>query len=216
MKVGIIGSGVVGQALGTGFARLGHEVVLGTRDPGSDKVKGWVAKAGPKASAGTFEQAAVAGELVALATLWSGTASAIRMAGPRNFVDKVVIDVTNPLAFPPNAPPTLAVSGTDSGGEQVQRLLPGAKVVKAFNIITNAAMFRPQYQGGPPTMFICGNDDAAKRTVLGICYDFGWPESYDIGGIEGARLLEPLAMLWVLHGARSGSWDHAFKLIRKS
>lgn len=214
MKVGVLGSGVVGQALGAGFAALSHDVMMGTRDPGSEKVKAWVARTGEHASAGTFADAAAFAEVAVLATLWSGTEHAIRLAEPRNLAGKVVIDATNPLAYHPDAPPSLALGHTDSAGEQVQRWLPEARVVKAFNIVGNAHMVNPSFPGGPPDMFICGNDTAAKETVTGICEAFGWPVT-DIGGIEGARLLEPLAMLWVHYGIRSGSWNHAFKLLRK-
>jgi hypothetical protein len=146
--------------------------------------------------------------------LWTGAENALNMAGPGNFAGKVVIDAINPLEFVPNAPPRLAIGHTDSAGERVQRWLPSAKVVKAFNIVGNVHMFKPQFPGGPPDMFICGNDDAAKQTVTEILKDFGWP-AIDIGGIEGSRLLEPLCILWVGYGIRSGSWNHAFKLLRK-
>ncbi len=213
MKIGMLGSGVVGQALGRGFAALGHDVMMGSRDPGSETVKGWVANVGTKASAGTFAEAAAFADVAVLATLWSGTESATRLAGPRNLAGKVVIDVTNPPAFAPGQPPALALGHTDSGGEQVQRWLPDARVVKAFNIVGNAHMFKPRFPGGPPDMFMCGNDAGAKKAVADICATFGWPV-IDIGGIEGARLLEPLAMLWILYGVRSGSWNHAVKLLR--
>jgi len=214
MKVGILGSGHVGQSLGVGFAKEGYDVKLGTRAPDEDKIKQWLKRAGPKASAGTFAEAAAWGELAVLATRWDGTESAIKLADAKNFAGKVVIDVTNPLRSAPNTPPGLAVGHTDSGGEQVQRWLPKAKVVKAFNIINAAHMHEPQFPGGPPDMFICGNDAGAKRTVTEICAAFGWPVT-DIGGIEGARLLEPLAMLYVLCAIQSGKWDQAWKLLKK-
>jgi hypothetical protein len=214
MKIGILGTGDVGQRLGSGFAALGHDVRMGTRDPRSEKVKAWVAKNGPGASAGTFQETASFAELAVLATLWSGTENAVRLAGPRNLAGKIVIDTTNPLIFYPDAPPALALGGTDSAGEQVQRWLPEAHVVKAFNVIGNAHMVHPQFPGGPPDMFICGNDGAAKAKVAEICSAFGWP-TIDMGRIEGARLLEPLAMLWILYGVYSGTWNHAFKLLRK-
>ncbi len=215
MKVGILGSGDVGQALGVGFAALGHDVRMGTREPHSDKVKKWMAKAGARASAGTFADAAAFGEIAVLATLWSGTENAIKVANPKNLAGKIVIDATNPLKFTPTGPPTLALGHTDSAGEQVQRWLPRAQIVKAFNTIGHAHMVKPQFPGGPPDMFICGNDAAAKQTVTEICTAFGWPV-IDIGGIEGARLLEQLAMLWITCAIRWGSWNHAFKLLRKS
>jgi predicted dinucleotide-binding enzyme len=214
MKIGILGSGDVGKALSSGFAALGHDVKMGSREPGSEKVASWLAKARPRASAGTFEEAARFADVAVLATLWSGTESAIGLAGHENLAGKVVIDATNPLVFTPGAPPALALGHTDSGGEQVQRWLPRARVVKAFNIVGNAHMVHPQFPGGPPDMFLCGNDDSAKKTVTEILAAFGWP-SIDIGGIEGARLLEPMCILWVLYGIRTNSWNHAFKLLRK-
>jgi predicted dinucleotide-binding enzyme len=214
MKIGILGTGDVGQALGRGFLALGHEVKLGSREAGGEKAKAWASKMGGKASEGTFADAAAFADLAVVATLWSGTENALRLAGAMNLAGKVVIDATNPLVFTPNAPPSLALGHTDSGGEQVQRWLPQSRVVKCFNIVGHAHMFRPDFPGGPPTMFFCGNDADAKKTVAGICRDFGWP-TIDIGGIEGARLLEPMCILWVLYGIRSGSWNHAFKLLTR-
>ena len=214
MQVGILGSGEVGQALGLGFAKLGHDVKIGSREPGADKLKPWVAKAGKRASTGSFEDTARFADIAVLATLWSGTEAALNLAVPRNLAGKVVIDVTNPLKFGPNQPPSLSVGFSDSGGEQVQRWLPHSKVVKAFNTVGHAHMVQPDFPGGPPDMFICGNDASAKHAVAGICGQFGW-KVVDAGGIEGARLLEPLCMLWVLHGLQTGSWDHAFKLLHK-
>jgi 8-hydroxy-5-deazaflavin:NADPH oxidoreductase len=214
MQIGILGSGAVGQALGLGFAQLGHEVKIGSREPGSDKLKPWLAKVGKKASASSFDETARFADLAVLATLWSGTQSAIELADPGNLARKVVIDVTNPLVFEPNKPPRLALGHTDSGGEQVQRWLPNSKVVKAFNTVGNAHMVNPQFPGGPPDMFICGNDASAKQTVAGICKNFGWGV-VDVGGMEGARLLESMCILWVLHGLQTGSWNHAFKLLHK-
>ena len=214
MKIGILGTGVVGQALGLGFARRGDAVTMGSRAPEGDRVRGWLEQAGPGARAGTFAEAAAFGEAAVLATLWDGTENALRLAGPGNLEGKVVIDVTNPLDFTGGAP-RLALGHSDSGGERVQRWLPGARVVKAFNIITSAAMVHPDFPGGPPTMFICGDDAGAKETVAAICADFGWSDVVDVGGIKGARLLEPLAMLWITHGVRSGTWSHAFRLLRK-
>jgi predicted dinucleotide-binding enzyme len=214
MKIGVIGTGDVGKVLGAGFAALGHDVKIGSRDPSSEKVTSWVAKTGEHASAGTFAEVAAFGDVIVLATLWSGTESALKLADPANFKGKVVIDATNPLAFGASGPPSLAIGHTDSGGEQVQRWLPGARVVKAFNTVGNAHMINPQFPGGPPDMFLCGNDADAKKTVTDICTAFGWP-TIDIGGIEGSRLLEPLCILWVGYGIRSGTWDHAFKMVRK-
>ncbi|HEV2111340.1 MAG TPA: DNA-binding protein, partial [Gammaproteobacteria bacterium] len=119
-----------------------------------------------------------------------------------------------PLVFEPDKPPRLALGHTDSGGEQVQRWLPHSKVVKAFNTVGHAHMVNPQFPGGPPDMFICGNDASAKQAVAAFCKNFGWGV-VDAGGIEGARLLEPLCILWVIHGLQTGGWNHAYKLLHK-
>ena len=214
MKIGILGTGVVGQMLGAGFAKKGHEVKMGSRDAANEKLREFVMKAGPKASSGTFAEAAAFGDVIVLATLWSGTENALRLAGAKHCAGKVVMDATNPLVFAPNAPPALERGWSDSAGEQVQRWLPDAKVVKVYNTVGSAHMVDPQFPGGPPDMFICGNDESAKSTVTKICADFGWP-TIDLGGIEGSRLLEPLCIVWVLHATRLGSWNHAFKMLHK-
>ena len=214
MKIGILGTGDVGQALGIGFTNLGHDVKMGSRDPNQEKVKAWVNKAGAKASAGTFAEAAAFSELAVLCTIWTGAENAIQLAGPNNLTGKVVIDTTNPLDFSEGIPPKLAVGHTDSAGEHVQCWLPNSRVVKAFNIVGSAHMFKPEFPGGPPDMFICGNDEQAKETVTDLLKAFGW-SVIDIGGIECARYLEPLAMVWIRHFFRINSVNHAFKLLRK-
>lgn len=214
MHIGILGSGDVGRALGKGFADEGHEVMIGSRSPDSEKLAAWKEAAGKKARVGTFAEAAEFAGIAVLATLWSGTESAIRLADPKRFEGKLVIDVTNPLVFEEGKPPALALGHTDSGGEQVQRWLPGAHVVKAFNTVGHALMVHPDLPGGPPDMFICGDDAHAKSQVREILGSFGWP-AIDIGGIEGARLLEPMCILWVRYGALTGTWQHAFKLLHK-
>jgi 8-hydroxy-5-deazaflavin:NADPH oxidoreductase len=216
MKIGILGSGDVGRKLADGFIELGHQVKIGSRDPRQSKLTEWIDKHDKeKASSGTFADTASFGELVVLATLWTGTADAIRLADSRNFASKIVIDVTNPLDFSNGMPPRLALGHTDSAGETVQRMLPDSKVVKTFNIVGNPHMIHPDFPGGKPTMFICGNDDEAKKMVTDdILTRFGW-ETIDIGGIEGSRLLEPLALLWITHYFRSGNGNHAFKLLLK-
>ncbi|MDB4951566.1 MAG: putative oxidoreductase, coenzyme F420-dependent [Gemmatimonadetes bacterium] len=212
MNIGILGSGDVGQTLGLGLAAAGHEVVLGTRDPAGDKAQAWAARAGGRGRAGTFAEAAAFGEVVVLATLWSGTENALRLAGAENLAGKVVMDATNPLDFSQGAP-RLALGHTDSGGEQVQRWVPSARVVKAFNTVGSPHMVNPDFPGGPPDMLIAGDHDAAKATVSRLAGDLGWP-TVDLGGIDGARFLEPLAMAWVVYGFRTGTWNHAFKLLR--
>jgi len=212
--VGIVGSGDVAKALGTGFLELGHEVMLGSRTPESEGLVAWKKKAGPHAATGTFADAAKFGDVVVLATHGVENENALRLAGPKHFAGKVVIDATNPLASGANRLPTLAYGWSDSAGERVQKLLPDAHVVKAFNTVGNAHMFRPKFPGGPPDMFYCGNDAAAKKQVGEWLKAFGW-NPVDIGGIEGARTLEPMCILWVTLGITGGSWDIAFKVLRK-
>lgn len=211
IRVGILGSGDVGKALARGFLGLGHEVRIGSREP--EKLAEWIASAGERASAGTFEETASFGDVLVLATLGTGTESAIDLAGVSNFDGKVVIDATNPLDFSSGSP-RLFVGHTDSLGERVQRKVPKARVVKAFNTVGNALMVSPDLPGGPPDMFLAGNDEAAKKLVSQICHHFGWGVA-DIGGIEGARHLEAMCMAWVLYGAKNGIWTHAFKLLKK-
>ena len=149
-----------------------------------------------------------------LATLGVATPEAIRMAGPAHFDGKVVIDATNPLAFSAQGLPSLAIGHTTSAGEVHQKALPKAHVVKAFNTVGNALFFQPSLPGGPPTMFLCGNDAAAKKTVEGILHDFGWPSVVDIGGIEGSRELEAMCILWVKSAIGLRDFKVAFKLLR--
>ena len=209
VKVGVLGSGDVGKSFARAFAALGHEVMIGSRSP--EKLNEFASGTAGVRS-GTFEEAAKFGDLIALATLGTATTEALRLAGTQNFDGKVLIDATNPLDFSTGAP-RLAVSGT-SASEEVQKWLPGAHVVKAFNIVGNAHMVDPQFPGGPPDMFIAGNDAGAKETVTGILRDFGW-DVIDLGGIESSRYLESLAMIWILHYFQTKNGNHAFKLLKK-
>jgi predicted dinucleotide-binding enzyme len=189
-------------------------VKIGTRNPAGSKAVDIRKSVGARASMGTFAEAAAFGEIVTIASLWTATSNVLKMAGAGNFKNKVVIDVTNPLCFEPGKAPELSVGFSDSAAEQIQRWLSDAKVVKAFNIIGHAHMVDPQFLGGPPDMFICGNDAAARKNVGDICRAFGW-NVVDIGGIQGARLLEPLAMLWITVALGTNQGNHAFKLLRK-
>jgi 8-hydroxy-5-deazaflavin:NADPH oxidoreductase len=209
MKVGILGSGDVAKALGSGFLGRGDDVMLGTRDP--IKLAQWLDE-NPKARVGSLAETAAFGETIVLATLGSAMESVIDQAGASAFEDKVVIDATNPLGRNAGGP-YLTIGLNDSLGERVQRALPRARVVKAFNIVGSAHMVHPKFENGPPSMLIAGNDDAAKQSVTEVLHDFGWDVA-DLGGIESARYLEPMCMAWVVYGMRSGGWHHAFKLLR--
>lgn len=211
VKVGILGSGDVGKSFARAFGALGHEVVIGSRSP--EKLSDFVGGEGDRVTSGTFEDAARSGDLIVLATHGMATEEAITMAGKQNFDHKVVIDATNPLEFSGGAP-RLAIGHTDSLGEQIQRSIPNARVVKAFNTVGNPLFFKPELPGGPPDMFIGGNDADAKKLVSQVCEAFGWGV-IDLGGIEASRYLEPMCMAWVVHGVISGTWLHAFKMLHK-
>ena len=215
MKIGILGSGPVGQRLGAAFADLGHEVMLGSREPGQEKIKNWISSTGKNGKAGSFSETASFGELIVLSTLWTGTESALKLAGQSSLKGKIIIDTTNPLDFSKGMPPSLNPTGHDSGGEQVQRWLPDSKVVKCFNIVGNTYMYKPDFPDGKPDMFICGNDEGAKKKVLEILNDFGWDGRMDLGGIENSRYLEAMCIVWVIYGMKTNSWNHAFKMLRK-
>ena len=212
MQVGVLGCGDVGQALGRGLASRGHDVKLASRNPKGKAPSAWLFNVKGTATTGTYEETARHGEVLVLATRGAAIEDVIRTAGIRNFAGKLVIDVTNPLDFQ-GPTPGLFVGTTDSLGERIQRLIPEAKVVKAFNTVSNSQMVDPKFAGGAPSMLIAGNDAAAKKTVVGILKDFGWPGALDVGGIEAARWLEALVPLWVLAGTGIGRWDHAFKVV---
>jgi len=215
MKVGILGTGDVAQVLGSAFVALGHEVRLGSRTPGNPKATAWVEKTSGKGSTGTFADAAMFGEVLVLATLGVAAPEAIRLAGPSHFDGKVVIDATNPLSFSAQGAPSLAIGHSTSQGEENQKAIPKAHVVKAFNTVGNSSFFRPKFPQGPPDMFICGNDAAAKKKVEQILHDFGWSSVIDIGGIEGSREMEALCILWVKTAIHFGDFTIAFRVIHR-
>ncbi len=206
----VLGTGNVGRALATGFASAGHRVILGTRDPSRPELTDW-ARASDVDVASTGE-AAAAGEVVIVATAWEGTGDVLALAGSY-LDDKVLIDVTNPLRFTSRL--ELALGFQDSGGEQVQRWAPSARVVKAFNTVGFELMNQPDLPHGPPTLFMAGDDDEAKAVVRSLASDLGWA-MHDCGGLIGARLTEPLAMIWIEHAIRSGSRSHSFRMIEAS
>jgi hypothetical protein len=212
MNVGVLGSGDVAKALGVGFLIHGHEVIVGTRDPA--KLADWLEE-NPGVRVGTFEEAAAHGELLVLAVKGSAAEDVLALAGAENLVGKPVIDATNPLADTPpvNGVLRFFTGPNDSLMERLQSAHPEARFVKAFNSVGNAQMVGPQMEGGPPTMFICGNDESAKATVQKVLDAFGW-ETEDMGGVEAARAIEPLCILWCVPGFLGRGWAHAFKLLR--
>jgi 8-hydroxy-5-deazaflavin:NADPH oxidoreductase len=210
-KIGVIGSGQVGKVLAEGFKKHGHAVMIGSREPG--KLKEWGATAG--ISTGDFAATAAFADIIVLAVKGGIAAEALGLAGAGNLRGKIVIDATNPIA---DAPPQDGVLRfftdlNESLMEKLQKENPEALFVKAFSCVGNALMVNPQLPGGRPSMFIAGNDDAAKTTVTQILDTFGW-DTEDMGKATAARAIEPLCMLWCIPGMLRGQWNHAFKLVR--
>ncbi len=213
MKVGILGSGQVGRTLADGFLAHGHTVMWSSRDPA--RLEGWRASAGAGASVGTFPEAAAWAELVVLCVKGTAAEDVVRACGPERLAGKTVIDATNPIA---DAPPEGGVlrfftSLDDSLMERLQRLAPDARFVKAFSSVGSALMVDPDLPGGPPTMFLCGDDAGAKAQVQAVLRDFGW-EWQDLGGSVAARAIEPLCILWCIPGLLHGDWVRAFKVLK--
>ncbi len=212
MKVGVIGSGIVAQTLGAGFLKHGHEVTLGTREPA--KLNDWAtANAGAKVA--SVEETAKFGELVVLAVKGNGAEKALMAAGAANLKGKTIIDATNPIedAAPVNGVLKFFTTLDGSLMEELQYAVPEANFVKAFSSVGNGFMVNPSFAEGRPTMFICGNSDAAKKTVRGVLDQFGW-DAEDMGKAEAARAIEPLCMLWCIPGFLRNEWTHAFKLLK--
>lgn len=203
MKIAVLGTGVVGQTIGSKLTSLGHEVKMGSRKAGGEKATAWVKQAGAIASEGTFKEAAQFGELAFNCTNGAGALEAVKSASEQ-LKDKILVDVSNPLDFSKGMPPTLLVCNTDSLGEQIQRACPEVKVVKALNTVNAELMVNPHMLvSGDHTMLVCGNDAAAKSTVKDLLRDgFGWNDLVDLGDISNARGLEMYLPLWVrLFGA---------------
>ncbi len=213
MKVGILGSGDVGRALGRGFASRGHDVRIGSRSPRSEALQKWLKETKGKTSTGTFADAASFGDVVVLAVHGDAWEQAIDLAGAKSFDGKLVIDAMNALDFSKGMPPSLFVGTTDSLGERVQRKLPSARVVKAFNIVGHANMVDPKVDGSAPDMLIAGNDADAKKRVTGILRDFGWSGVIDVGGIDASRYLEAMVPLWVRVCSSLNNWNVAWKVL---
>lgn len=211
MKIGILGSGTVAKTLAAGFLKHGYEVTVGSRTPG--KLAEWASQ-NPGISTATFDAAAKFGSLIVLAVKGNRAVQALALAGPDNLSGKTIIDTTNPIE---DAPPVNGVlpfftDFNQSLMEDLQRQFADAHFVKAFNSVGAASMVNPQFKGGKPTMFICGNSQTAKDQVAAILDKFGW-ETADMGVAEAARAIEPLCMLWCIPGFTKNQWTHAFKLL---
>ncbi len=211
MNIGVLGSGEVGKTLSKGFRAAGHNVVIGSRDAG--KLAAFCLETG--VAAGSFADAAKHGEAVIFAVHGSAAADVIKLAGAEHFKGKLVLDTTNPLDFSKGFPPSLFVGHTDSLGERVQRWLPGAMVVKAFNTIGNTHMIKPSYTQGTPTHFIAGDDETAKKQATELLHEVGWQDVQDLGPLSSSRMLESICLAWCMIFAATGKGDHAFALLRK-
>ena len=215
MKVGILGSSDVGRTLGNAFLTEGYEVMIGTRNTLKEDLVKWQ-KENPSAKLGSFAESAAFGDFLVLAVSGDAVVDVINQAGKEKFSNRIVIDVTNPIAKQPpqNGVLKFFTSLDRSLMEELQDLLPDAKLVKAFNSVGNASMYKPAFADSKPTMFICGNDDRAKTVVKDILILFGW-ETEDMGKVEAARAIEPLAILWCIPGFLRNQWTHAFKLLKR-
>jgi 8-hydroxy-5-deazaflavin:NADPH oxidoreductase len=213
MKIGVLGSGSVAQTLAGGFLKHGYEVMMGTRD--AAKLAEWRGK-NPNAHVGSFSEAAEFGEAVVLAVKGTAAADALRAAGIKNLAGKLVMDACNPIADVPPKNGVLHFFTTleQSLMERLQEEFPNARLVKAFNSVGAPRMVNPEYKAGRPTMFICGDDPKAKARASLILDDCGW-EVADMGGVEAARAIEPLCMLWCIPGFLHNQWTHAFKLLQE-
>ncbi|WP_078130502.1 NADPH-dependent F420 reductase [Leptospira alexanderi] len=212
-KIGILGSGVVGQTLANGFLKYGAEVKIGTRD--SVKLKDWLSKAGTSASIGSFADAANFGEILVLAAKGNTASEVLKLAGIDSLNGKTIIDTTNPIGeeSPQNGVLKFFTTYNESLMEQFQKQVPNANFVKCFNSVGSGLMVNPHLKDGKPSMFICGNDESSKKQVKEVLNLFGW-EIEDMGKAEAARAIEPLCILWCIPGFLSQSWTHAFKLLK--
>ena len=199
MRIGVLGTGVVGRTLATKLADLGHEVRMGARDAANEAAREWAASAGPEASSGTFADAAGPAELVFNCTAGAVSLQALEQAGDGALRGKVLVDVANPLDFSRGLPPTMTVCNDDSLGEQIQRRFPETRVVKALNTVNHRVMVDPGLVPGQHDVFVCGDDGEAKAQVVELLESFGWPSEHvvDLGGIDASRAVEMYLPLWL-------------------
>jgi predicted dinucleotide-binding enzyme len=208
MRIGVLGTGVVGRTLASALLEGGHDVRMGSRAAGNQQAVAWVAEAGDRASEGTFADAAGFGELVVNATAGAASLDALDAAGAEQLAGKVLVDVSNPLDLSAGMPPTLTVCNDDSLGERIQRAFADVHVVKTLNTVTAAVMVQPDLVPGRHTVFVCGDDSGAKAQVGELLQDFGWPADaiLDLGDISAARGMEMYLPLWLrLYGATGGA-----------
>ena len=212
MRIGVLGSGVVGKVLAAGFAGHQHEVMIGSRSP--EKLVDWL-RDNPGVGSGLFGDVAAFADVIVLAVKGTAANEALAIAGEHNHAGKPVIDATNPIADEPpiNGVLRFFTSLDESLMEQLQRQYTRTRFVKAFSSVSSTRMVNPRFEGSKPSMFICGNDGDAKQVVTGILEQFGW-ETEDMGAVEAARAIEPLCMLYCIPGFTRDQWTQAFKLLK--
>ncbi len=215
-KIAILGTGVVGNTIGSKLIKLGYSVMMGSRTNNNEKAKAWVAGNGNNAATGTFSDAAKFGEIIFNCTKGEITLEVIKLAGPENFKGKTVIDISNPLDFSKGMPPSLFPqwSNTNSLGEEIQKLLPDANIVKTLNIVNCEVMVDAKRSGGDPTMFVSGNNAEAKKEVTAILTKFNWNDVIDLGDITTSRGAESLLPIWIRTWVATGNGHFAFKIVR--
>ncbi len=214
MKLGVIGSGIVGKVLAAGFSKAGYTVMIGTGNP--NKLEDWQQSDAREVLIGSFAETAAFSDVAILAVKGTVALEAVRKAGVDNLQGKIVIDANNPIADEPpvNGVLKFFTGPNDSLMEHLQNEFPAIRFVKAFSCVGNALMIQPDLGGAIPTMFICGNDPEAKREVTQMLKNIGW-QTEDMGLVESARAIEPLCILWCIPGMLHGQWNHAFKLLRR-
>lgn len=215
MKIGVLGTGMVGITIATKLLQLGHEVKMGSRTADNPKGKDWLKGGGEKGSLGTFADSASFGELLFNCTHGMASLDVLKQAGAANLKGKILVDVANALDFSKGMPPSLAVCNTDSLGEQIQRAFPHVRVVKALNTVNCSLMVNPSLVKGEHDIFICGDDAGAKTMVTDILKNwFGWKSVIDVGDITAARATEMLLPIWVRLMGLYKSPNFNFKIVR--
>jgi 8-hydroxy-5-deazaflavin:NADPH oxidoreductase len=215
-KIAILGTGMVGKTIGSKLIALGYSVMMGSRNANNETATAWAAQHGDKASNGTFEDAARYGDIVFNCTKGDAALEVFRLAGLSHFDGKTVIDISNPLDFSKGMPPSLIPewTNTNSLGEELQKLVPAANIVKTLNMVNCEVMVDAKRSGGDPTMFVSGNDPGAKAEAVGILREFGWNDVIDLGDISTARGTEMLLPIWLRTWMATGNGHFAFKIIR--
>lgn len=216
MRIGVLGTGVVGRTIGSRLVGLGHEVIMGSRTSDHEGATAWAEGLGAGASHGSFADAAAFGELLVNCTLGAGSIDALASASPQDLDGKVLVDIANPLDFSKGFPPTLSVCNTDSLGERIQAAFPGLRVVKSLNTMNCEVMVDPARVPGDHDVFVSGNDDGAKAEVKGLLHDLGWTEDriVDLGDITTSRGTEMYLALWTRLYGVLGTGDFNIKVVR--